>query len=217
MIELVEIARVLRCGTRMVTVAGRRHLFQGQLTIPPCRLQGPRGPAHSGPTWFRRRPELSQQPAGSQCVTWTGRSVDEGDAGGGASVTGRGGVPATWGAGTAWTGWGAPERFRSGPGRNVPRHASEARTRARASWRAFSAVPSEPFSAASSSPRAWWHWMESMGSPANAGVGNTAKVSSKKRRGLSMAGGAGVAALSDTLGTGRCLRCKETLTLRTPP
>lgn len=217
MIELVEIARVLRCGTRMVTVAGRRPLFQGQLTSPPCRLQGPRGPTSSGPTWFRRRPALSQQPAGSQCVRWPGRSVGEGDGGGAGSATGRGGGSATWGAGTAWTGCGAPERFRSGPGRNVPRHAFEARSRARASWRAFPAVPSEALSAASSSARAWSHWAEFMGSPPNADVERTAKLSSNRRRALRLAGHAGVAALSDTLGTGRCLRWKETVTLRTPP
>ena len=41
---------------------------QGQVTRPPCTLQGPFGPTSTGPVWFSRRPSLSQQPALSQVV-----------------------------------------------------------------------------------------------------------------------------------------------------
>jgi hypothetical protein len=185
--------------------------FHGQLTMPPCRLQGPRGPVSSGPTWFSRRPSLSQQPAGSQWVTWTGRWAGGGDTGGAGSGTRVGGAARICGGGTACAGWGDPARLRSGPGRKVPRHSREASRRARANWLALSAVPSAPLRVPSSSARAWRHRTESMGSPANAAVLNTAAASSKKQRGLRMrfasrAGAAGFAALSDRFRTGLCLR-----------
>ncbi|HSH91067.1 MAG TPA: hypothetical protein VK996_13865 [Ramlibacter sp.] len=97
----------------------------------------------AGPTWFRRRPSLSQHPAGSQAVIVAGRGTETG----GATVTVAGGAGAIAaagmaGAGTDRTTSGAPER--SALPLDAPRQAFAAAARAAASrglrgWRAAAA------------------------------------------------------------------------------
>lgn len=192
--------------------SGPPSFFQGQLTMAPCRLHGPRGPTSSGPTWLSRRPWLSQQPAGSQSARWTGRSAGNDIAGGAGTGAGVGGAARMRGGGTAWAGCGAPERWRSGPGRSAPRHSREALLRACANAFAFCAVPSALLSAASSSVRASRHRMDSMGSAASAATPDIAAATRRKKpRGLRMRsrsapGSAGFAALSDRFSAGPCLR-----------
>ena len=151
---------------------------------------------------FKRRPSLSQQPAGSQVVMTPGRGIASG--GCGASMAGEGagaGRAAMAGAGTLCGGWGAPERCRLPL--SAPRHAAVACRRARAS-RAVRVVAGS-LSALSSSARASTHSAELIGSGSRdcAGVVVAAAAVSSKTIIRRMALHAGSVLSPDPCQTGR--------------